>query len=81
MNGKSKKTYDSGWNYREDPGLDLYCGIEGVDRCLVGRCQTTAIPEVKKTYPVLQPKFKHAVNRGLGLAAVWMILIRPFIRR
>jgi hypothetical protein len=37
MNERKSIPCQDFWGYCQDPGLDLYCGIEGVDRCVVLR--------------------------------------------
>ena len=33
MNTIKRHCSQSGWGFQQDPGLELYCSIEGVDRC------------------------------------------------
>jgi hypothetical protein len=73
MNGTNKKFCQNGWSYPEDPGLDLYCNLEGMDRCQMDRHLYE-----RPARPSIRPRLKIAVNRGAGLAAAWMVLIRFF---
>jgi hypothetical protein len=76
MGGMRKNLAGDGWNFRQDPGLDLYCDIEGVDRC-------TLLKHVNSEYSRRQAHPLHlykATGRQAGFAAMLMLVIRFFSR-
>lgn len=77
MDGKKNISCRDSWGYEHDPGLDLYCNIEGVDRSVVLR--HAAENEIRRP-PILRVH-SHSGKKKAGMAAAAALVISFFFHR
>jgi len=76
MNGMGRNFNQNSWNSQHDLGLDLYCDIEGVDRCTL--LNHTNLELSRRTAPHLH--LNRSNGHRAGFAAMLMLVIKFFSR-
>ncbi len=76
MNTIKRHCSQSGWGFQQDPGLELYCSIEGVDRCTL----LNTVDNLSSDRSVPHLHLYRSVGNRAGFAAMAMLVIRLFSR-